>query len=124
MRIFKNAFFTRFAKKEHLLDHDLYEAGIRIQKGQYQGNLGGGVIKLRMLGHGKGKSGGYRTIVLFKKGRSLFFVHGFAKNVRSTISKNELIAFRKLSDLLTAYTDEQLHQATKNGVLFEVKKDE
>jgi hypothetical protein len=42
-------------------------------------NLGGGVIKQRVARDGEGKSGGFRTLILFKIGNRAFFVYGFAK---------------------------------------------
>lgn len=42
----------------------------------------------------KVKSGGFRSIVLFRKEDSAFFVFGFAKRDRDNIGKDELKAFR------------------------------
>ncbi|MDD3248816.1 MAG: type II toxin-antitoxin system RelE/ParE family toxin [Smithellaceae bacterium] len=36
---------------------------------------------------GQGKSKGYRTIILLRKGFRAFFVYGFAKNERDNIRK-------------------------------------
>ena len=40
----------------------------------------GGVIKQRLAREGQGKSGGFRSIVLFRRGEKAFFVYGFAKS--------------------------------------------
>lgn len=41
---------------------------------------------------GGGKSGGFRTIILFKAGERAFFVRGFAKNALDNIRDDELAA--------------------------------
>jgi hypothetical protein len=65
-RVFKTKWFQRFARKEKLADAALLEAADRAEKGQIDADLGGGVIKQRIARTGKGKSGGYRTIILLR----------------------------------------------------------
>ena len=76
MRIFKNTWFTRFAGKEGITDAELKEEVIRLEAGQADADLGGGVYKLRVARYGRGKAGAYRVIVFFKarSGRFLFMV--------------------------------------------------
>ncbi len=45
MRIFKNKWFARFARKESISDEALYEAIRQIETGNYDADLGGGVFK-------------------------------------------------------------------------------
>ena len=47
---------------------------------------GGGVFKQRIAREGGGKSGGFRTIILFKVGGHSFFVEGFAKNEKTNVT--------------------------------------
>ncbi|MCY4594202.1 MAG: type II toxin-antitoxin system RelE/ParE family toxin [Bryobacterales bacterium] len=47
---------------------------------------------------GGGRSGGIRTIVLFRRGELAFFVYGFAKSGRENLRRDELKAFRLLAD--------------------------
>ena len=82
--------------------------------------LGGNVFKKRIRFEGKGKSGSGRTILCYKKRERIVFVHGFAKNGKSNLSKKELIAFKELSKILFSFTDEQLAIAIGNGDLVEV----
>ena len=44
-----------------------------------------------------GKSGGFRTIILFRAGARAFFVHGFAKSGQDNIRDDELAAFKMLA---------------------------
>ena len=100
MRVFKTKSFNRFARKEGLEDSPLLEAATNAVAGRVDADLGGGVIKQRIARRGGGKSGGFRTILLFRSGSDVFFVFGFAKSERANISKDELAVFRELQDIL------------------------
>ena len=80
MQIFKNKAFARFAKNVNLGDSALCEAIEDAERGLVAADLGGGVIKQRIARHGQGKSGGFRTLIVFRAGARAFFVHGFGKN--------------------------------------------
>lgn len=79
MRIFKNAWFERFARKEKISAEALWEAVGRAEQGQIDADLGGGVIKQRIARPGGGKSKGYRSIVLYRKDDKAFFVFGVSQ---------------------------------------------
>jgi len=53
-------------------------------------DLGGGVFKQRVAKPGGSRSGGFRTIILFRVGGHSFFAHGFAKNEKANVSAEEL----------------------------------
>ena len=59
--------FARFAKREGLEDTALCDAVRRARQGLIDADLGGGVIKQRIARKGGGRSGGYRTIMLFRR---------------------------------------------------------
>lgn len=61
MRVFKNAWFVRFARKRKISDEALWDAVDRAEKGLIDADLGGGVIKQRMGRPGESKSKGYRS---------------------------------------------------------------
>ncbi len=69
MRVFKNAWFERFARKENISVETLWDAVDRAEQGQIDADLGGGVIKLRIARPGGGKSKG-RSSKMPKKYRS------------------------------------------------------
>lgn len=94
MRVFENTWFRRFARREKIHDRTLTTAIDRVKAGAIDADLGGSVIKQRIARPGQGKSGGYRTIIVFKKGERAFFVYGFAKRARDNISNDELAAFK------------------------------
>ncbi|MGZ8236264.1 MAG: type II toxin-antitoxin system RelE/ParE family toxin [Methylobacter sp.] len=124
MRIFKNKAFTRFARKAGIDDASLCKAVKDAEKGLLDADLGGGVIKQRVARSGGGKSGGFRTLILFRIGSLAFFVHGFAKNERANIDDDELVALRNLAEVMLHYDEAALSLALANKTLIEVICDE
>ena len=124
MRIFKNKAFARFAKKAALDDKSLCLAVREAEQGLVSADLGGGVIKQHVARRGGGKSGGFRTLILFRAGSRAFFVHGFAKNEKDNISNGELTALRALAAIMLEYDNAAIDQALANKALIEVTCDE
>lgn len=124
MRVFKNAWFCRFARKQELSEQQLYDAVRRAERGQIDADLGGGVIKQRLARDGQGRSAGYRTIILYRAGERAFLVFGFAKNAQANISRHELAQFRQAATALLALNDKQLAQLLAAGQLEEVVDDQ
>lgn len=120
MRVFKTRPFVRFAKQEGIVDDALCDAVRRAEAGLIDADLGGGVIKQRLARPGRGKAGGFRSIVLFQRGRMAFFIYGFAKSDRDNIRQDELKAFRKLAGEMLALDDAALLAAAKNGTIMEI----
>lgn len=123
MSIYKTKVFQRFAKKHDISDDDLCSAGNAVADGESDADLGGGVFKQRVARVGGGKSGGYRTIVLYKLQGHIFFVYGFAKNERGNIDDRELAAFKKLAKTYAEWPANKLMEAVAAGELLEVKCD-
>ena len=120
MRIFKNAWFCRFARREKIKDDVLKEAIGRAERGLIDAELGGGVIKQRLARPGQGRSGGYRSIIIFQKGQRAFFVYGFAKSDRENIDPDETAAFKKSAKAFFALSDKQIELLIKDQELSEV----
>ncbi len=120
IRIFKNKPFTRFARKAGLDDPTLCEAISNAERGLIDADLGGGVIKQRIARPGKGKSGGFRVMILYRRGTRAVFVHGFAKNERANITQDEVATLKELASQILAYDDKSLAQAVAFGTLIEV----
>ena len=121
MRVFKTKPFARFADHEGIADADLCDAIRCAEEGLIDADLGGGVIKQRIARKRQGKSGGFRSIVLFRRSEKAFFAYGFAKRERDNIRRDELKAFRKLADEMLAYDDKALAAAMKNGTIVEIR---
>ena len=121
MQTFKTKAFTRFADREGLEDASLREAVRRAERGLVDADLGGGVIKQRIARAGGGRSGGFRTIVLFRRGELAFFVYGFAKSDRENLRPDELAAFRLLANEYLGLDKAGLTAAQSVGAIIEVK---
>jgi hypothetical protein len=124
VQIFKNKWFVRFASKEGIEDRKLWEAIKAAERGTIDADLGGGVIKQRVARDGGGKSGGYRTIILYRKGDRAFFVYGFPKSERENISPSELREFKKLAEVMLDMTSKQIEDQVTAGHLQKVACDE
>jgi len=122
VRVFKSAWFERFARKEKISAEALWDAVQRAGQGQVDADLGGGVIKQRIARSGGGKSKGYRSIVLFRKEGRAFFVFGFPKSGQGNIPADEEVQFRKMAKQVLALSDEQLQWLIDNGQFEEVVK--
>jgi hypothetical protein len=120
LRIFKNAWFCRFARREKIKDAVLKEAIARAERGLIDAELGGGVIKQRLARPGQGRSGGYRSIIIFQKGQRAFFVYGFAKSDRENVEPDETAAFKKSAKAFFALSDKQIEILIKDEELSEV----
>ena len=99
----------------------MYDAVARANKGLIDADLGGGVIKQRIARRNKGKSGGFRSIILFRSGDNAFFVYGLPKSNRSNLREDELKGFRELAEVLLSYDEAALAKALRSGTIVEVK---
>jgi len=124
LRVYKNAWFERFARKQKISAEALLDAIHRAEKGQVDADLGGGVIKQRISRPGESKSKGYRSIILFCKDDKSFFVYGFAKNDLGNIREDEEEQFKKMAKHVLALTDSQLSELIANGQFEEVVNDD
>lgn len=123
MRVFKNGWFERFARKERIADSALREAVERAEKGLVDADLGAGVVKQRVARTGGGKSGGYRTLILYRQGDRAIFAFGFAKNAQANISKADLAILRSAATEALRWTDTELIRLVTSGALVEIEDD-
>ena len=124
MRVFKTKWFGRFARKERLSDQQLAEAVREVEKGLHDGDLGGGLIKKRMARAGEGKRGGYRTILVYRKGNRVVFVYGYAKSDKENLSPVELQAYQRLAQIYLRFNEADITKALQGGELQEVDNDD
>ena len=123
---YKTKVFDKWAlnKKNNLTDAVLQTAVEEMENDLYEANLGGDVYKKRVALHNKGKRGGARTLVAFKKGDNTFFMYGFAKSQQANIKSDELKALKLLAKQLLGYSQQDLKKAVNAGELIEVNDDE
>ncbi len=119
--ILKSKGFDRFASKQRIQDETLRNAIQETEQGLYEADLGGGLIKKRIARPGEGKSGGYRTIILFRKGGYAIYLHGFPKNEQDNLSARDLQMLKKAASVLKALSTEEMAKYVEDGILVEVK---
>ncbi|MGB9153251.1 MAG: type II toxin-antitoxin system RelE/ParE family toxin [Alphaproteobacteria bacterium] len=124
MRIFKSKWFAKFARKERITDAKLCEAIRNAEKSIIDADFGGGVIKQRIARANEGKSGGYRSIILFRKGALSFFVYGFAKSELGNIDASDERDFKELAKTILAVSEAELKALVDSGNYTEVKYDD
>lgn len=123
MRVFKTKEFARFARREGLSDEALCDAIDRVESGLIDSDLGGNLIKQRVARSGQGRSGGYRTVIVWRVGQHSFFVYGFAKSRKADLTPKELVAYQRIGRLLLGYDDNALKRAVTAKELVELTCD-
>jgi hypothetical protein len=120
MRVFRTKWFTRFARKERRDDKTLAETVRRAEQGLIDANLGGGIIKQRVARRGQGRSGGFRTLLIYRASELAVFVYGFSKNERENIDDVELQALREIALGWLAAEPSDWDRQTANGLATEI----
>jgi hypothetical protein len=92
----------------------------RADSGLVDADLGGGVIKQRVARPGQGRSGGYRTLILFRQGDRAIFAFGFAKNAQASISKADLALLKDAAAEALGWSGAQLDTLVASGALVEI----
>jgi hypothetical protein len=121
VRIFKSKRFTKFARKERIDDATLCQAVSDAERGLVDASYGGEVIKQRIARPNEGKSGGYRSIILFRRRERAFFVYGFAKHEQANIDESDERDFKQLAKALLSASDAQLKILLASGEFLEVE---
>lgn len=124
MRVFKTKWLARFARRESITDASLAEAIERAERGIIDADLGGGLIKQRVARPGKGRSGGFRMIVVYRAKDRALFLYGFAKNDRENIDDDQLLTIRETAAAFLAHSDAALDGAVNLGKIQEIDDDQ
>ena len=121
MRIFKTKGFARFVRREQIADKTLLEAIVQAERGLIEADLGGGLIKQRIARQGKGRRGGYRTIIVYREKDRAVFLFGFAKSEKDNIGKDELVTLKEAAAQWLSAADERLAIAIAANEIQEVE---
>jgi len=126
MRVFKNKWFTRWARGENISDTLLINAAEEITEGKVEADLGGCLLKKRLSRIGGGKRGGYRIIVGFKRTNPerIIFLYAFAKNEKGNISEREETALSLSAEAFLSANDKQVNELLEEGSIWEVQYNE
>ena len=124
MKKLSTKWFRKWAKKANLSNQDMLDAINNLEKGLSAVDLGGNLYKIRIKRGNRGKSAGFRTIVVYKKEDKTVFLYGFGKNERPNIDKSELQYFKKLGNDLLALDIKQVTDSIAKQILFDLEVEE
>ena len=97
------------------------EAIVRAERGLVDADLGGGVIKQRVARAGQGRSGGFRTLILFRQGDRAIFAFGFAKSRQENILQADLAVLRQAGDEALGWSEDDMDRLVAAGALVEIE---
>jgi len=117
----KTKWFNKWASGNGLSDSDLVSALRDLKENKGVSNLGGDLYKIRVSGENRGKSGGYRTLLAYKKNDRAIFLYAFAKNEKESLNKDELKVLKKLSGDFTGIDIEEIKRQIRLGNLIELE---
>ncbi len=121
MRLFYTREFSRAVMDYDLGESALLNAAKEVNSGLWDASLGGHVYKKRLAVGGRGKRGGIRALIAFKRNDRVIFIYGFRKNQRANITLRESIALKRMATELLGYKHKQLDAALKYGELIEIE---
>ena len=79
------------------------------------------MIKHRIARRNEGRSRGFRSIILFRRGDRALFVYSFAKGNRGNLRPGELEVYRSFADEVFGYDEAGLVKAVELNKLKELK---
>jgi hypothetical protein len=120
MRVFLTKWTARFVRRENISHTSLCEVIVRAEQGLVDADLGGGLIKQRVARAGKGRSGGYRTIIAYRRADRAIFLFGFAKSGRENIGADELKTAREIAAVWLPADTRRIALGLQEGELEEV----
>ena len=97
---------------------------LRAERGRVDADLGAGIIKQRVARPGQGKSGGYRTVIFYRRRERAVFAYGFAKSERANLDADEEKQFKEAARHVLRLTEKQIEELVDKGDFVEVRYDE
>jgi hypothetical protein len=105
-------------------DAALQTAVEEMRAGLVDANLGAGLVKKRIARPGRGKSGGWRTLLASNLRDRWVFLYGFAKNERDNVDLDELRALKLLAQSYLGMGEMTIDRLVEAAELMEVKDGE
>jgi hypothetical protein len=116
VRIFKNAWFNRFAKKENIADDELKAIVSDLENGLWDAAWAAGSTRCALPVPARES----QAIVFFKSGERAFFAFGFAKSARDNITGKELRSLKDTAKEDFRMTEEQMKERLIDGSFVEI----
>lgn len=124
MNVLKSKWFNKWSKKYKIADDSLMSAIDNFDRSSVV-DLGSGLYKIRIPRLKQGKSGGFRTLVIFSKDDLALFMLGFAKNEKGNINAADWNDLRKQAKYILSFSKEHVEKLVDNGTFIKVEtKDE
>jgi hypothetical protein len=123
VRIYKLKGFARFQRRERIADAALVETIQAAERGLVDADLGDGLIKQRIARPGQGKSGGFRTLIAYRRTERAVFLFGFAKSERANIDDDELDEWRHVGQLYLSLDERKIEMAITAQEIAEICHD-
>lgn len=124
MRVFKVKGFARFQRRERTTDSALARVVRNAEDGLVDADLGGGLVKQRVARPGQGKSGGFRTVIAYRRADRAIFLLGFAKNERDNVDDEELDELKALARGFLRLNEDQIEALIAADELMEIRYEE
>ncbi len=121
MKKLSTKWFLKWSEKVGLKKQNLLDAIRDLEAGLSAVDLGSNLFKVRVRREHRGKSSGFRTIIVFREDDRAVFLFGFGKNEKENIDKNELRNFKKLGRDILSLSSEQLEKAISQKVLADIE---
>jgi hypothetical protein len=112
--------FARFQRREGIADAALARAVTGMETGLVDADLGGRLVRQRIARAGQGKSGGFRTVIAYRRGDRAIFLVGFAKNERDNVDDDELNELKGLARSFLTLHGDQIEALVAEAELMEV----
>ena len=111
--------FKKWNKKSKVPVEKLLAAIKSIDDGSKVVDYGEGLYKVRVA-KDKGKSGGYRTVIVHKKGLRSLFVYAFEKSEKENISDNEKRYLKINAIKFLNLSENGIEEMLENGEIFKM----
>jgi hypothetical protein len=121
MRVFKIREFEKECRRLGVDETMIGKALDQVLAGKIDAFLGGEVIKQRVARTGQGKSGGFRTFLLFRANHRCVFMHVFAKNEKENVGEHALREYRQAAKLFLGFDDSVVNKMVSSNAWIEMK---
>lgn len=109
-RFYLSKEFARLARRAGVDDEAMQSAITRAEQGTIDADLGGNLIKQRVARPNQGRSGGFRTVLAYRRGKRAVFLHLFDKGRQSNLTSIEQDRYRSIAEAIDALSNEQLDE--------------
>lgn len=118
-RKFLSKWFKKWTRKSKITDQMLLQAYDDLVEGKATVSLGANLFKVRVAIAGHGKSGGFRTLVMYKEDTRCVFFVGFAKKDLKNLTEIEVKELKLLSETYIGLSEKEFDLLVSQGRFFE-----